>query len=156
MDISEAAKDQLPRTSIETATNGMRPDLATIAEQCDSSRTYTAGTAINDFGVRTLQRNRSSTDPSYGFGAPASVSQKGGNIERHPPQRSKTAGVHRPGSAWASFSGPKTTKSADSNFVPAKLGRNSTGYTNASLPFEETAIWDRKTILSLGIPYQSA
>ena len=122
----------------EASMQGTVLDMPTIAErdsdisECESPATFAAFTGINDFGDNSrTQGSRPDSPPT--FGPPASTWPGGSNNGRLPLHTSKKTGIHHSGT-----------------FAPGKPNRSSTNLTNASLSFEETAVWDRKSILSLG------
>ena len=126
------------------------PEAESDVLQCDSPTKLTADPVREDTGY-ALRADQSPSDVQSTTGPRARTWQGGGgNHKTSGLQRSKTSGKHRPTFQISSLLSRKRAKSHSSHFTPSKPDRNSTVYTNASLPFADTAIWDQKTILSLG------
>lgn len=124
-------------------------DLGTIKEDSQNSE-RTKSLRLNTSGIETSHFNHTSAGPKRSFTAPQSFpgpERETVSIDNGVPRARTTGGESR-------LSKFLNLKGIVSNRTPK---RQSTSYThssvvtNASASFEETAVWDQKVLLALGM-----
>ncbi len=136
-------------------------DLATITElevareESSSPRPYQEGTAVDDFGNQATAPKRRSTHPPVSFAANGRPITDHNQVEDPKPgplARANTYGTSNSTGKYIKRHCFDRTKPGNIDPKPNTPRRASTIDTKYSVSFEETAIWDQKSILSLGKP----
>lgn len=127
------------------------PEQHAVFDQCSSPTSLTTGNGAIGPDKLSLTPVRSSTYPTHENKNCAEPLQSWDGSTSYGPRRSKTVAPPGQKSRLTRLFHrvvPGSTGDGPSRSPPR---RNSTAYTKASASFEETAVWDRKAILSLGM-----